>query len=446
MKCYLYHASFQSVWLIILFVGAELQFSWSFSLPTSSRRFGKNVSLKVSTSEIPSSESPRVSRKVSSSEPPKVSVKASSSESPNVGGLLAYDVDGYPRLNSLRKALPQEIFKVSSAKSLFYFAADTTACVLSIGFLYAVVTSDIYRSLAVWKQALTVAPLQLLAGFAMWCQWCIGHDAGHQLISKKFKWLNTAVGEIAHSVFCLTPYVPWQKSHKRHHTFHNHLERDYSHQWFVREQKDELDWWIKGSHATRNLHLPFLYFVYLCLGVPDGGHVIPFYGRLWEGQPLKSKLRGLLSSCISVLTAGTLWAKMGFADFTVVCMVPWCVMSFWLFMVTYLQHHSDDGKLYTDKTHSFVKGAFETVDRSYGKWTNRLSHHMMDGHVMHHLFFEKVPHYNLEHGTRAMQKLLQKEGKIDLYKSIQTEEYAQEIVKQFNNNWFFVDEKQIVRE
>jgi len=137
---------------------------------------------------------------------------------------------------------------------------------------------------------------------------------------------------------------------------------------------------------------------------------------------------------------------MGFADFTVVCMVPWCVMSFWLFMVTYLQHHSDDGKLYTDKTHSFVKGAFETVDRSYGKWTNRLSHHMMDGHVMHHLFFEKVPHYNLEHGTRAMQKLLQKEGKIDLYKSIQTKEYAQEIVKQFNNNWFFVDEKQIVRE
>jgi omega-3 fatty acid desaturase (delta-15 desaturase) len=224
------------------------------------------------------------------------------------------------------------------------------------------------------------------------------------------------------------------------------VERDYSHQWFVREKSDELEWWMKASHATRNVQLPILYFVYLCLGVPDGGHVIPFYGRMWEDQTLKKRFRGLLSSCLSIATAATLWFKMGFADFTVVCMVPWCVMSFWLFMVTYLQHHSDDGKLYTDKTYTFVKGAFETVDRSYGKWTNRMSHHMMDGHVMHHLFFEKIPHYNLETGTRALEELLEKEGKMDLYKSIETEAYTQEIVKQFNDNWFYVNEKQIVRE
>ena len=53
-------------------------------------------------------------------------------------------------------------------------------------------------------------------------------------------------------------------------------------------------------------------------------------------------------------------------------------------MVTYLQHHSDDGKLYTDDTFTFERGAFQTVDRRYGKWIDRLSHHMIDGHFMYH--------------------------------------------------------------
>ena len=441
------HSSLHSFLFVLLIAIVQISFCYTLSLSTrTSPR--KNVGLKVATGMVPPPELDEM--KITVSKKPSVTPKLPS-PSPLKNGdkknqLLAYDKDGYPRLGSLMKALPQDIFKVSTTKSLFYFAVDTAACILSIGFLYAVVRSDIYQSMAIWQQALTVAPLQLLAGFAMWCQWCIGHDAGHSLISKKFKWLNSAVGEVAHSVFCLTPFVPWQLSHRKHHTYHNHVERDYSHQWFVREKRDELEWWIKASHATRNFQLPILYFVYLCLGVPDGGHVIPFYGRMWEDQTLKTRLRGLLSSCVSIATAGTLWAKMGFADFTVVCMVPWCVMSFWLFMVTYLQHHSDDGKLYTDETYTFVKGAFETVDRSYGKWTNRMSHHMMDGHVMHHLFFEKIPHYNLEPGTKALENLLGKEGKMDLYKSIETEAYTQEIVKQFNDNWFFVDEKQIVRE
>ena len=97
---------------------------------------------------------------------------------------------------------------------------------------------------------------------------------------------------------------------------------------------------------------------------------------------MKDKLDGALSVAVSVATAGTLWHNMGTSDFAVVCMAPWTVMGFWLFMVTYLQHHSDDGKVYTDDTFTFEKGAFETVDRDYGEGVNALSHHMMDGHVV----------------------------------------------------------------
>ena len=395
-----------------------------------------NVALKVATGMI-------APPPVSEDETKTSSIKTTNEKN---NDLLSYDKEGYPKLGSIMKALPDEVFQVSTKTSLFYFAIDSIAVIASIGLLHGVVTSNIYHSLALWQQALTVAPFQLLAGFAMWCQWCIGHDAGHSLISKKHKWLNSFVGEISHSMFCLTPFVPWQMSHRKHHINHNHVEKDYSHQWFVRENKDEMVWWMKASHATRNIQLPILYFVYLMVGVPDGGHVIPFYGRLWEDQTLKTKFRGLLSSCLSIATAGSLWKWMGTADFSVVCMVPWMVMSFWLFMVTYLQHHSEEGKLYTDKTHTFVKGAFETVDRSYGKWTNKLSHHMMDGHVMHHLFFEKVPHYQLEKATKSLTAVLQKEDRMDLYKSIETKSYTKEIVKQFNDNWFFVNEKQIIRE
>jgi omega-3 fatty acid desaturase (delta-15 desaturase) len=294
-----------------------------------------------------------------------------------------------PQLGKIARMLPRECFQVDTKQSLFYFGVDMVAVTACLTFLHAVVTSDIYHGLVFWQQALMVAPLQVLSGFAMWCMWCIGHDAGHGTVSKRFPLVNRIVGEIAHSVVCLTPFVPWAKSHKKHHLNHNHLERDYSHQWFVREEKDALNPLFLMARKLGSVQIPFLYGVYLLLGIPDGGHVF-FYGKMWQGESLKAKFDAAISVIVSIATAGTLWSSMGTADFAVVCMVPWLVTSFWLFMVTYLQHHSDDGMLYTDDTWEFTKGAFETVDRDYGKWVNRMSHHMMDGHVAHHLFFTKM--------------------------------------------------------
>jgi omega-3 fatty acid desaturase (delta-15 desaturase) len=348
-----------------------------------------------------------------------------------------------PKAGEIMKFLPRDTFQIDTATGLGYFAIDFFAVALTMGLLDVVVTSDVYTSFPMWKQALTVAPLQVLTGFAMWCMWCIGHDAGHSTISKN-RAINRIVGEISHSVMCLTPFVPWAKSHKKHHLNHNHLTMDYSHQWYIREEQDSLHPLIKGAMKTRILQLPILYFVYLFLGIPDGGHVI-FYGRMWENESLREKLNAALSVAVSCTAAGSFWYNMGTADFTVVCMVPWMVMSFWLFMVTYLQHHSEDGKLYTDDTYSFERGAFETVDRNYGKYINRMSHHMMDGHVVHHLFFERVPHYKLEKATEALVESLEERGQADLYKFINTPDFTQEIVKQFYQNWFFINESQVVR-
>ncbi|KAL7438511.1 hypothetical protein ACHAXH_004741 [Discostella pseudostelligera] len=355
--------------------------------------------------------------------------------------------DDPPLPGTIMKMLPKETWVVDTPTSLMYFAVDVLAVLTSMTFLNAVVNSDIYQSLPMYQQAMAVVPLQILTGFAMWCTWCIGHDAGHGTVSKgdaNSKSINRIVGEISHSIVCLTPFVPWALSHRKHHLHHNHIDRDYSHQWFIREEKDTMHPLLRAAHSTRMLFFPFLYFVYLVTGIPDGGHVF-FYGRMWEGHSLREKLDASVSVMVSCATASLLWHSMGTANFAVVCMGPWMVMSFWLFMVTYLQHHSDDGKLFTDDTFTFQRGAFETVDRNYGTWVNRMSHHMMDGHVIHHLFFTKVPHYRLEAATAALREGMKERGQEHMYKQLDTPHYSQEIVKQFYDNWFFINEDQVVR-
>jgi hypothetical protein len=74
-----------------------------------------------------------------------------------------------PSLGAILKMLPKKSFDIDTKESLFYFGVDFVACVASLGFLNAVVTSDVYHSFPLWGQALSVAPLQVLAGFAMWC-------------------------------------------------------------------------------------------------------------------------------------------------------------------------------------------------------------------------------------------------------------------------------------
>lgn len=136
--------------------------------------------------------------------------------------------DEVPKAGTIGRMLPPDSFKVDTPTSLMYFAVDVAAVILSMGFLDAVVTSDNYRALPMFAQALAVAPLQVLTGFAMWCTWCIGHDAGHGTVSKNARYggaINRVVGEVTHSMLCLTPFVPRRLSHRKHHLNHNHLEK-----------------------------------------------------------------------------------------------------------------------------------------------------------------------------------------------------------------------------
>ena len=83
-------------------------------------------------------------------------------------------VDEPPTLAEAKRLIPAESFHVDTATSLLYFGVDLLAVGASMGFLNAVVHSDLYNQMSMPVQALMVAPLQVLTGFAMWCMWCIG--------------------------------------------------------------------------------------------------------------------------------------------------------------------------------------------------------------------------------------------------------------------------------
>ncbi|GMH61714.1 hypothetical protein TrLO_g7549 [Triparma laevis f. longispina] len=348
----------------------------------------------------------------------------------------------YPTLSTIKRSLSPSLFEINTKKSLTYVAKDILQYIVTTAPLLAIASSDQNPIL----QTLESLPFFLASGTSLWSLWCLGHDAGHGLISPNPK-VNEIVGELCHGCFCGTPFWGWKESHARHHMGHNHLTNDYSHQWFIlpeaKKVSNEIEsvWWMKLGYDLRAIQLPFLYFIYLYIGIPDGNHFIPV-GRLWDDLKV-NRNRALISSTITITYISTLIHFLGLS-FIPVILIPWLGMSFWLFMVTYLQHHSEEGVLYTEESWGFVKGAFETVDRDYGEFWNEISHNMMDGHVLHHLFFTGVPHYNLQRGTSELKQVLRERGELDYYKFEDTKDFVGEIWRKWNDNWFFVNEDNVI--
>jgi omega-3 fatty acid desaturase (delta-15 desaturase) len=219
--------------------------------------------------------------------------------------------------------------------------------------------------------------------------------------------------------------------------YHNHLEKDYSYPW---AHEPELD-----APGPRLLHqktllmgsirafvFPWIAYAFY-LAAPeylfgarfgiDGSHFMPFEkisGKLWKNAS-KQEVTGAVVSNIFILSYVVGWTYFlydgSFVLFCTLFLPCWLVFCFCLFAVTYLQHHGVNTKVYDDSTWSYTTAAFETVDRDYGSLVNLLHHHISDCHVVHHLFFTKIPHYNLKKATCALEVHLTKCNLRHLYKT-----------------------------
>eukprot|EP00981_Chlorochromonas_danica_P009733 scaffold2801_cov161-Ochromonas_danica.AAC.13 len=320
-------------------------------------------------------------------------------------------------LSEMRKAIPPKAFEKSLGKSLFYMIFDYAMWGGALAAIYSLVNSSIWATLPFWAQALASLTYWNVAGFFMWCLFVVGHDCGHTTFSNN-RVLNDIIGHITHGSL-LVPYYPWQLSHRRHHMYHNHIDKDYSYAWVTPDMMEK-DKFMQFFHNTPvvSFFLPFVgWFGYL-LGMGDGNHFVPIESqRLWKNTPKIEFKKCLISAAVCGVYAVANYFLFGsLKAMAFYYLAPLVMFGWWLVTVTYLQHHHEDSVVYDDHDWKFTEAGLETVDRKFGFGIDKLHHHITDGHVAHHLFFTQIPHYHLPIATEAIKNYLKQKNKFHLYR------------------------------
>jgi len=319
-------------------------------------------------------------------------------------------------LNALRKCIPQEAFSKSILRSTFYLIFDYAMWAGACYAIYTLRTNEAfgYKELPVWQQWAASIAYWNVAGFFMWCIFVVGHDCGHSTFSNY--WLvNDIIGHVTHGSI-MVPYYPWQLSHSRHHAFHNHISKDYSHPWYTPdklEKPDEELARLMDRNPWVRFFFPFFGWLIYLYGMPDGSHFIPFKSqRMWAESDPVEYTKCIISSLVVVANIAGIFLFWGqnVHDFCYYYVAPAIVYGWWLVAVTYLQHHNPDTLVYDEHDWKFVDSAFETVDRKFGFGIDTLHHHITDGHVAHHLFYKAIPHYNLPIATKAIREYMINNG------------------------------------
>ena len=81
--------------------------------------------------------------------------------------------------------------------------------------------------------------------------------------------------------------------------------------------------------------------------------------------------------------------------------LDWQKMTAWLVGYTKLQHTGHDVPHYDANDWTFVRGAFCSIDRPYGRLIDLLHHRIGSTHVAHHLS-SRIPHYRALEATNAV--------------------------------------------
>lgn len=302
-------------------------------------------------------------------------------------------------IEKIKQAIPSECFNKDPFLGIHFISFDFMCWATTVSLYYSIENKTLLIKMLYW----------LSSGFFMWCQFMNGHDCGHGSFSDS-PILNSIMGHVSHTPL-MVPFATWAESHRRHHMGHNHFVKDYSHP-FVDGPDDKHYFKIVELTGTYSL---FGWFFYM-IGLPDGGHWIPIGGRLWNNDyNIYTHIHCIFSS---TLVFGWLYFILSICNFNFYTFMEWygmswLVFSWWITTVTYLQHHDntpEDTVVYGDKSWTFMKGALQTVDRSYGVVIDKLTHNITNGHLVHHIFFRQIPHYHLEKATRHLYKFLDENG------------------------------------
>ncbi|KAH7702105.1 FAT-2 protein [Aphelenchoides avenae] len=298
-----------------------------------------------------------------------------------------------PSIEELRRAIPPHCFEKNTFHSFAYLFLDyvmLTAMYLTVSY---------FESVGGWLGLLT---WYWLTGMVYTAFFMIGHDASHGSFSDSAFWCCIG-GHLAMAPI-LTPFWPMGKSHRQHHNFTAHLQKDKGYFWTTEEEYHD-----QGFLAKHWAKLPISNFIkwnplHVLFGVPDGSLYWP-YSKVFRTnfERLQCVFSG--STCfICVFIALNLngYSVYGFLKYYY---IPILFHGFWMVMLTTLQHQDDETEVYEQGTWTFVMGQTQTFDRVYGLGIDWVLHHVTDCHVVHH-FFPKIPHYHLKEATEAITRVM----------------------------------------
>lgn len=257
----------------------------------------------------------------------------------------------------------------------------------------------------------------LIAGTLATGVWVVAHECGHGAFCDN-KRLQDGIGFVLHSAL-LVPYFSWQRSHAIHHAKTNHVVQGESHVPHV-AGTTSADGLIalrrrlgRRPYAAQALtgRLVAGWPVYLMTGA-TGGPERGTTNHFWPGRPFSDALfparlrrRVLWSSAGVATTLAVLIAAAVLSGRPLFVLAlysgPYLVCNAWLVAYTWLQHTGEDVPHYDDADWSYVRGAFCTVDRPYGRLFDLVHHRIGSTHVAHHLV-SRIPHYHAREATDAV--------------------------------------------
>ena len=315
-----------------------------------------------------------------------------------------------PTAAEVRAVIPDRCFDRSLVRSSLYGAMSLALTLVTAAVAYAFIPFSL-----AWTPAWVA--YALVCGTFSTGVWVVAHECGHGAFSDNKK-IGDAVGFVFHSAL-LVPYFSWQRSHAIHHAKTNHLSEGETHvpnaatdPGGIRALRLRAK---VGPQAFAALFLAIrlgvgwpLYLVAGASGAPGRGTTnhfwpwAPFSGALFPKRLVPRVLLSTFGVLVAILGLGV-WA---FAVGSIVPVLavyvgPYLVGNAWLVTYTWLQHTDEDIPHYATDEWSFVRGAFCSVDRPYGRVFDFLHHNIGSSHVAHHLV-SSIPHYHAKEATEAI--------------------------------------------
>ncbi len=316
-----------------------------------------------------------------------------------------------PTRGDVRSAIPAECFELSLPRALMHLAISM-ALVVGLVAGAAALLPMTWMWLPVW---VLYAAATGTAGTGLWV---LAHECGHGAFARN-KVLQDTVGFTLHSAL-LVPYYSWQRSHALHHAKTNHMDEGETH-----VPARTTDGGGQSDAAMRDRLGPdaftFLRIARtLVMGWPSyllagatGGPVRGRTNHFWPIAPFESDLFpprwrarvwASAAGVLAVLAGLVAWAVAAGSVVPVLLLYvgPYLVVNMWLVGYTWLQHTDVDIPHFAEPEWSWMLGAFQTVDRPYGRVVDLLHHRIGSTHVAHHID-HRMPHYRAAKATLAVE-------------------------------------------